>query len=79
MNQRDDFRESLQRDNARQDRGEQAPAGLFGLLMYGGTLGLLLVIQDIIFVPVDVAWDREKNGFELIIFFTVVVHESLID
>ncbi|HAG95287.1 MAG: hypothetical protein CMK83_04515 [Pseudomonadales bacterium] len=44
MNQRDDFRESLQRDNARQDRGEQAPAGLFGLLMYGGTLGLLLVI-----------------------------------
>ena len=44
MNQRDDFRESLQRDNERQDRGEREPAGLFGLLMYGGTLGLLLVI-----------------------------------
>ncbi len=44
MNQHDDLRDSLQRDNKRRDRGEQEPAGLFGLLMYGGTLGLLLVI-----------------------------------
>lgn len=44
MNQHDDLRQSVQRDNRRQDRGEQQRAGLFGLFMYGGTLGLLLVI-----------------------------------
>lgn len=44
VEQHEELRESLRRDNARQDRHEQEPAGLFGLLMYGGTLGLLLVI-----------------------------------
>jgi len=44
VNQRDDFRQSVQRDSERQHRGETERAGLFGLLMYGGTLGLLLAI-----------------------------------
>ena len=44
MNQRDEFRESVQRDSEQQRKAELQKAGLFGLLVYGGTLGLLLVI-----------------------------------
>ncbi len=38
------FKQSVRRDRDRQKKGEQQPAGFFGLLFYGGTLGLLLVI-----------------------------------
>lgn len=44
MNQRDDFRDSVERDSEIEKKGEQQKAGFFGLLLYGGTLGLLLVI-----------------------------------
>ena len=44
MNQRDEFRESVQRDSEQQRKAELQKAGFFGLLVYGGTLGLLLVI-----------------------------------
>lgn len=44
MNQRDDFRVSVERDSEQQKKAEQQQAGLFGMLFYGGTLGLLLVI-----------------------------------
>ena len=44
MNQRDEFRQSVQRDNEMHQRGEKQKAGLYGLLMYGGTVGLLLVL-----------------------------------
>ncbi len=44
MTQRDEFRKSVERDKERQKKGEQQPAGFFGMLLYGGTLGLLLVL-----------------------------------
>jgi ATP synthase protein I len=44
MTQRDEFRESVERDSERQKKGEQHRAGFFGMLLYGGTLGLLLVL-----------------------------------
>lgn len=44
MNQRDDFRKSIERDSSRQHKAEHEPAGLFGLMLYGGTLGLLFII-----------------------------------
>lgn len=48
MNQRDDFRESVQRDSEQARKGEREKAGLFGMLLYGGTLGLLLVIPMVV-------------------------------
>ncbi len=44
MNQRDEFRDSVQRDSDQQRKAEREKAGLFGLMLYGGTLGLLLAI-----------------------------------
>lgn len=44
MTQRDDFKDSVQRDSERQKKAEQNRAGLFGFLLHGGTLGLLLVL-----------------------------------
>lgn len=44
MNQRQNFRESVERDSEKQRLAEQQKAGLFGMLLYGGTLGLLLVV-----------------------------------
>ncbi|MCP5170360.1 MAG: AtpZ/AtpI family protein [Hahellaceae bacterium] len=44
MTQRDDFRDSVTRDNLRHERAQKHKAGLFGFIMYGGTLGLLLVV-----------------------------------
>ena len=44
MSLQDDFRDSVQRDSKREQKGERERAGLFGLMLYGGTLGLLLVI-----------------------------------
>ena len=38
------FKQSVERDSERQKKGEEQRAGLFGMLLYGGTLGLLLVI-----------------------------------
>jgi ATP synthase protein I len=44
MTQHEEFKQSVQRDSERQKKGEQQRAGFFGLLFYGGILGLLLVI-----------------------------------
>ncbi len=44
MGHHEEFKQSVQRDSERQKKGEQQRAGFFGLLLYGGTLGLLLVI-----------------------------------
>ncbi|MAR91794.1 MAG: AtpZ/AtpI family protein [Pseudomonadota bacterium] len=44
MNQQDDFRRSVQRDTEREQNGERERAGLVGLFMYGGVVGLLLAI-----------------------------------
>ena len=44
MTHHDEFKHSVQRDSDQQKKGEQQRAGFFGLLLYGGTLGLLLVI-----------------------------------
>ncbi|KGO34543.1 MAG: AtpZ/AtpI family protein [Desulfoprunum sp.] len=44
MTRQDDFRKSVQRDSERHRKGEEHQAGFFGLLFYGGTLGLLLVL-----------------------------------
>lgn len=40
----EEFKKSVERDRDREKKGEQQPAGFFGLLLYGGTLGLLLVL-----------------------------------
>ena len=47
MNHRDEFRESVERDAARQKKAEHQKSGLFGLFFYGGVLGLLLVLPMI--------------------------------
>lgn len=44
MTQRQQFRESVERDSEQQRQAEQQTPGLFGMLWYGGVLGLLLVI-----------------------------------
>jgi len=44
VSQREVFRKSVERDSEQERKGEEQKAGLFGLLLYGGTLGLLLVI-----------------------------------
>jgi ATP synthase protein I len=41
---RNEFRASVEKDSARQKKAAAERAGLFGLLTYGGILGLLLVI-----------------------------------
>lgn len=44
MTQRQQFRESVERDSEQQRQAEQQNPGLFGMLWYGGVLGLLLAI-----------------------------------
>jgi len=44
MTHHEEFKQSVRRDSEQQKKGEQQRAGFFGLLLYGGTLGLLLVI-----------------------------------
>ncbi len=44
MAHHEEFKQSVQRDSERQKKGEQQRAGFFGLLLYGGTLGLLMII-----------------------------------
>ena len=44
MNQQKDFRDAVRRDSDRERRAERQRPGLFGILWYGGILGLLLVL-----------------------------------
>ncbi|MCE9684802.1 AtpZ/AtpI family protein [Shewanella sp. AS16] len=44
MMKHQDYRQSVQKDNDRHERAKRQKNGLFGLLLYGGTLGLLLVV-----------------------------------
>lgn len=44
MNHRDDMRDSIKKDVEQHKQARLNPATLFGFLVYGGTLGLLLVL-----------------------------------
>ncbi|MBL8485453.1 MAG: AtpZ/AtpI family protein [Rhodocyclaceae bacterium] len=65
MMERDELQSRTERDLRRLERRERAPAGLIGMLFYGGTIGLLFVVPVVAGAYLGRWLDTQAAGYSV--------------